>query len=177
MHFRSALALAVFLLAAVPGARAQDSLNVTFRFLPDLGGAPSAPVVQVFLPGGFTGGPTDWGAPYVAGVGGARIANNHPSKMAFDAGLTEFRKVQRLRIGSAYQYKVQFHTNATETSPNGFTWTADPLNPVVVGNDGNSGITVTDPLVFQLAREQEGTSTVSAVSAGIFGTQAITAGP
>lgn len=166
---RRFLSAAAALVALALPAQAQDSLDVPFRFLPDLSG-PSGTVAQVFVPGAFN----DWGQPYVAATAGARIANTNRSKMAYDAGLNEYRKTIRLRVGSAYQYKVQVQRDALESSTN-FFWAADPLNPVVVAPDGNSQITVADPMVFQLAREQEGGGAVVAVSATIAGTQAITA--
>ena len=166
---RRFLFAAAAVLALVCPARAQDSLDVPFRFVPDLSG-PSGTVAQVFLPGAFNG----WGSPYVSGTAGARIANTHPSKMAYDAGTNEYRKTVRLRVGSVYQYKVQVQRDAVESSTN-FFWAADPLNPVVVAPDGNSQITVADPMVFQLAREQEGGGAIAAVSATIAGSQAITA--
>lgn len=163
-HLAFLLALAL----ALP-ASAQGTLDVTFRFIPDLTTTPSPPIVQAFLPGQFN----DWGQPYVSGVPGARIANTHPSRMTFEAALNEYRYTIALPIGSNQQYKVQAHTNTSGTT--GFTWLSDPLNPVTVGPDANSLVEVRDPMVFQLAREQRGATQIQAVSASVFGTQPITA--
>jgi glycosidase len=161
---RVAAVLALF--AFVPALYGQ-AVNVTFRFLPDLRGtAPS--IAQVFVPGSFN----DWGQPYT-GAPGSRIAAGHRSQMAYDAALNEYRKTVALAPGN-HQYKIQYHGDTNPASGN-FAWIADPLNPVIVGNNGDSQVTVTDPMVFQLAKEQEGTSQVVAVSAGIFGTRPITA--
>ncbi|HYE57266.1 MAG TPA: hypothetical protein VD948_02125, partial [Rhodothermales bacterium] len=167
MSFRR-LATAFALFVLVPALHAQQ-VPVTFRFLPDLRG-PAASVAQVFVPGSFN----DWGQPYVSGTPGARIANTHASKMDYVAALNEHRETVTLNAGQSYQYKIQYHGDTNPASTN-FAWIADPLNPVIVGNDGNSQVTVTDPMVFQLAKEQEGTSQVVAVSAGIFGTRSLTA--
>ncbi len=140
-----------------------------FRFLPDLSG-PGGSTAQVFVPGAFN----DWGQPYVAGTAGARIAAGHRSQMTYEPALNEYRKTVRLRIGTPYQYKIQQHRNVNPASAN-FAWFADPLNPIVVPPDGNSQVTAADPMVFQLAREQEGGDVIVAVSATIAGTQAITA--
>ena len=162
---------ALLLFVLVLPVQAQDSLDVTFRFLPDLSGAVAQPIVQAFLPGAFN----DWGQPYVSGVNGARIANNHPSRMTYEAARNEYAYTKRLRVGSAYAYKVQYHTNTNQSSGAGFVWTADPLNPVTVGQNGDSQVTIADPMVFQLAREQEGTGEIRAVSASLFTTAPITA--
>ncbi len=160
-------ALLLALVASPTALYAQ--VNVTFRFLPDLKG-PSSTVAQVFVPGAFN----DWGQPYVSGTGGARIAAGHASQMAYNSTLNEYRKTVTLTAGQSYQYKIQSQGDTNPASTN-FQWFADPLNPVVVGTDGNSQVTVTDPMVFQLAREQEGTGNVVAVSAGIFGTSPVSA--
>ena len=170
MPYRAASALALALLAAALPARAQDSLDVLFRFVPDLSTPPTAGVVQAFVPGSFNG----WGTPYVTGVDGARIANTHPSKMTYDGASNEYRKTVRLRVGTSYPYKLQIHRDTAPTT--NFYWTADPLNPVLApGPDGNSLVVVADPMVFQLAREQEGGAAIVAVSAAVFGTTPVTA--
>lgn len=152
-------------LAAARPAHAQDSLTVTFRFLPDLAVAPPASVVRAFLPASFNG----WGQPY---VNGSRIQPGHPSEMTFVPALGEYRYTQRLRVGTSHQYKVQYHTNGS--GPTGFHWIADPLNPATIGQDNNSLVVVADPMLFQLAREENAQGAVEAVSAGLFSTQPIT---
>ncbi|HEX8386271.1 MAG TPA: alpha-amylase family glycosyl hydrolase [Rubricoccaceae bacterium] len=158
------LALAAVLLASVAPARAQTSFPVTFRFLPDLTTPVVTPVVRAFVPGSFN----DWG-PNTAG----NIVPTAPSRMAYDAALNEYRYTTTLTVGTDYFYKVHYHRNETAPSYGG-TWISDPLNPRLGPTDGNSAVLVTDPMAFQLAREQEGTTEVRVVSASLFGTQPFT---
>lgn len=157
----AALALALPLAAPV---RAQDSLDVLFRYLPDLNGAPTTQS-RVHFPGEFN----NWG-PNASGV----IAAGTPSQATFDAASNEYRYTRRLRVGGGassgrYQYKVN-----RDGSSSG--WFTDPLNPAFNPADNNNSLlTVTNPLVFQLAREQEGTSAIVAVSAYVTGTGTLTA--
>ncbi|HEX9950767.1 MAG TPA: alpha-amylase family glycosyl hydrolase [Rubricoccaceae bacterium] len=150
----------VVLLAWAAAAEAQ--VPVTFRFLPNL--TPPAPtVVRAFVPGSFN----DWGP----NVGG-NIAPGAASQMTLDAATGEYRYTRTLTVGTDYAYKVHYHT--TNTAPSyGGTWIADPLNPRVVGTDANSAVLVTDPMLFQLAREQNASGQIAAVSASVFGTQAV----
>ncbi len=170
MRLFAALAL---LALAVPSARAQDSLDVTFRFLPDLTTPVIDPVVRAFAPGTMPNGTVnDWG-PNSAGT----IAPGAASEMTFDAALNEYRYTQRLKVGDTHQYKIHYHRNASPSGSPGYggIWIADPLNPVVVGNDGNSQMVVADPMVFQLAREQDGGEAITRVSAGVFASDPVTA--
>ncbi len=134
---------------SVPVLHAQG-VAVTFRFVPDLSGPAPTPQ-SVFLPGEFNG----W--------------NITTPRMTYVAPQNEFRYTATLTPrAAAYAYKVNVGGNA-----NG--WMPDPLNPVTAGPESNSQVVVADPMVFQLAREQEGTGSVRAVSAGVFGTRPVTA--
>ncbi len=154
--------LGLVLLALVAGAQAQD-LDVTFRFLPDLSTTEPPAVVRAFLPGSFN----DWGP-----NDNGRIAVGAPSSMDFVAADNEYRKVVRLRVGNTYEYKIHYHLSADGSN---YVWLTDPLNDQTDGTTFNdSVIEVRDPMVFQPAREQEGTGAVQAVSASLLGTQAFT---
>lgn len=116
---------------------AQDSVDVKFFYKST--GTPTS----VFLPGEFN----NWG-PNNGGV----IAQNAPSKMTFDAGLAQWAKTIRLRVGGqpaggvagAYQYKV--NENGVNTG-----WRPDPLNPRrnAADND-NSILYVKNPTIHYL---------------------------
>ncbi len=170
---RRFLATLALLALVAPSAWAQDSLDVTFRFLPDLTASVIDPVVRAFAPGTMPNGTVnDWG-PNSSGT----IRPGAASEMTFDASRNEYRYTQRLKIGDTHQYKIHYHTNAVAAGSPGYggIWIADPLNLVVVGNDGNSQMVVADPMVFQLAREQDGGDAIGRVSAGVFATGALTA--
>ena len=163
------LAALAALLLAVP-ASAQASFPVTFRFLPDLATPVRSPVVRAFAPGTMPPGTiNDWGP-----NSNGNIEPTAPSLMAFDAARNEYRYTETLTAGTDYFYKVHYHTNNTAPSYGG-TWISDPLNPRTNGPNSDSAVLVTDPMAFQLAREQEGTARVQALSAGLYGSAAITA--
>lgn len=168
---RRLLSLVVLCVAAtlglVPAALAQTLIPITFRFLPDLQTPAIAPVAAAFVPGGFN----SWGQPYVSGTNGGRIAAGNASQMTYESGLNEYRKTVSLGVGYDYEYKLQYHKDTNPASTN-FVWTTDPANPLT-SSGGNSIARITDPMVFQLMREQEGTSSIVAVSAGLFGSAAV----
>ena len=89
--------------------------------------------------------------------------------MTYDAGLAEYRYTVALPVGTA-SYKVHYHRTAAGTD---YVWLADPLVSETTGPNGDSVVRVTDPMAFQLAREQNAAGQVVAVSAGVFGTQAV----
>ncbi len=167
MSLRTLAALAALLLAAPAGAQ---SVDVTFRFLPDLETPAISPVVRAFVPGSFN----DWG-PNSSGV----IQTGAPSQASYVAQLNEYRYTTALQVGggpvasteagqgNGYPYKIHVHENSAGTE---WTWYTDPLGTETAGGDNNSVVRVTDPMVFQIAREQNGTPMVRAVSAGVFGT-------
>lgn len=168
---RVLLALLAVLLA--PLAVAQ-SVDVTFRFVPDLTGPAAEPVVRAFVPGSFN----DWG-PNTSGV----IATGAPSQAAYLPQFNEYRYTTALQVGggpvapteagegNGYAYKVHYHRNSDGSV---FTWLTDPLGAETTGPNSDSVVRVEDPFVFQIAREQEGGAMIEAVSAGIFGSAAVT---
>lgn len=155
-RFFRALLLGLLLLVCTQTAGAQN-LDVTFRFIPDLSTEPPA-VVRAYVPGTFN----DWGP-----NSNGRIATNAPSLMVYDPVLNEHRKTVSLAVGSTHNYKFHYHLNADGSN---YVWISDPLNDRVTGPNNDSVVDITDPMVFQPAREQEGTDLIQAVSAGLFGT-------
>ena len=157
--------LALATLAAVlvaTGASAQP-VDVTFRFVPDLTSSVISPVERAFVPGTMPPGTmNDWG-PNNAGV----IQPGAASQATYVPQLNEYRYTVAVDAGSVHQYKIHYHTTS---SPSSGQWITDPLGTETVGSDNNSVVRVTDPMVFQIAREQGGTGQVQAVSAGVFGT-------
>lgn len=135
-------------------------LNVTFRYIE----SPGQDIIRAFLPGQFN----NWG-PNSNGC----ISSNAASLMAFDDALNQWTYTTTLQIGQSYEYKVHLHYTPSGSGC-GSNWLSDPLNDVVTGTLNNSVITVTNPMLFQLARETNEDGKVYAVSAGLFGTQAIT---
>ena len=156
LPLRSALvALGLLALGAPPAVQAQESLDVTFRFIPDLT-PPSVNPVRAFVPGSFN----DWG-PNSSG----QIATGAPSQATYLPEINEYRYEVALEVGETYAYKIHYHENTSGTA---FTWITDPLNEVTTGPNNDSVIEVADPMLFQLAREQNGNGDVTAVSAGLF---------
>jgi glycosidase len=138
-------------------------VDVTFRFLPDLTTPPISPVSRAFVPGSFN----DWG-PNASG----QIATGAPSQATYEPALNEYRYTTTLQAGQSYAYKVHYHRNGAGTD---WVWLTDPLGTETTGPNNDSVVRVEDPFVFQIAREQNGTDAVQAVSAGVFGTAAVTA--
>ena len=159
MHFRSLLAFAALAVAVASPGRAQ-TVDVTFRFLPDLSTPTISPVTRAFVPGSFN----DWG-PNASGA----IAAGAPSQTTYEPALNEYRYTTALAAGS-YAYKIHYHPNSAGT--NG-VWLTDPLGTETTGPNNDSVVRVADPMVFQIAREQNGSSEIQAVSAGVFGTAAV----
>lgn len=150
------LVLLLVLVFASSNAMAQ-TLDVTFRFVPQ----PEDVFSRAFLPGEFNG----WG-PNSSGV----IATGAASAMTFNPVTSEWMYTTSLSVGVDYQYKVHLHLNQSGSS---YSWFPDPLNSRVVGNDNNSVFTVSDPMVFQLARKRNASGQIVAVSAGIFSSSEI----
>ncbi|MDX1419855.1 MAG: alpha-amylase family glycosyl hydrolase [Rubricoccaceae bacterium] len=150
------------LLAA--GAHAQGSLDVTFRFLPDLTPPPIEPVERAFVPGSFN----DWG-PNTDG----QISPGAPSQMTYVEAEDEYRYTIALAPGEHF-YKIHYHRNGSGTD---YEWITDPLaqDPCTYGQFGSDcRVEVADPMAFQLARERNAGNEVFAVSAGLFGSQDFT---
>ncbi len=156
--------LILFALFLLPSAAfAQGTLDVTFRFLPDLTAPEIEPVVRAFLPGSFN----DWG-PNTNG----QISVGAPSQMTYLPAENEYRYTTSLQIGQDYFYKVHYHRNESGSE---YEWITDPLadDPCTYGGFGSDcRVEVRDPMAFQLAREQNDAGQVVAVSAGLFGTSA-----
>ena len=128
-----------------------DSLLLTFRY-----GDPAHQKVRVFLPGDFN----NWG-PNSGGV----ISPTAPSLMTYDTVTGFWLKQVKLGFGSTHYYKFHFHFDSSGSS---FAWIPDPLNPVTDGTqNGNSLITITDPMIFEAVCDTDSTSAVTGVSAGI----------
>ena len=160
--------LVVLALASGAGASASaQDVDVTFRFLPDLTAPEISPVVRAFAPGSFNG----WG-PNNAGA----IQTGAPSQMEYEADLNEYRYTIALApeagpVAGGYAYKIHYHRNGSGSE---WTWITDPLGTEVTGNNNDSVVRVSDPMAFQLAREQDAGGQIIAVSAGLFGSEAFT---
>ena len=168
MPLRLSALVAFAVLALAPVAHAQ-SVDVTFRFLPDLNGQTitPGPVVRAFTPGSFN----DFG-PNTDG----RIATDAPSRMTFNESLNEYRLTTSLAIGQGpasggYPYKIHYHRNDSGSE---YTWITDPLGTETTGQFNDSVVRVEELFVFQIAREQNGDNRVAAVSAGVFGVSDVT---
>ncbi|MFQ5568063.1 MAG: alpha-amylase family glycosyl hydrolase [Rhodothermales bacterium] len=149
----------LILLAGAGWARAQDTLDITFRYVPRAGDR----MVRVFLPGEFNG----WG-PNNSG----RIAVGAPSQMTHDAAIDQWLYTTALQVGRTYQYKVHFHLN---DSGSDWQWISDPLNDRINPADNNNSlVTIADPMVFQPARRENEDGDIVEISAGLFGTEAFT---
>ncbi len=149
----------LFLGGAAGLALAQD-VDVTFRWIPPEGSA----VVRAFLPGEFNG----WG-PNSNGY----IAPGAASQMDYDAARDQWLYTTTLQAGQTYQYKIHLHFDVTGSQN---SWISDPLNDRTNPNEyNNSVITITDPMVFQMARRQNATGEVVALSSGVFASSDITA--
>ena len=148
----------VLLLVGIVPAYGQN-LDITFRYVPQ----PGDDFVRAFLPGEFNG----WG-PNNSGV----IAPGATSLMTLDADLDQWLYTIPLAVGRSYQYKIHFHFN---DSGSDWQWISDPLNDQIVGPDNNSLVEITDPMVFQLARRKNDDGDIVEVSAGVLGSEVITA--
>ncbi len=146
----SRLAALLPALALAPGPASGQPVDVTFRWIPE------RTVVRAFLPGEFNG----WG-PNVNGF----IAPGAVSLMTHDADLDQWLYRTTLEAGRTYEYKVHLHHDGSGRQ---YSWISDPLNDRINPSSfNNSVVTVTDPMVFQLAPRRSGAGTIREVSAGI----------
>ena len=153
-------ASAICLLLAFSGVAVGQNIPVTFRYTPQ----PGDNFVRLFLPGEFN----NWG-PNSSGV----IAVGAPSAMSFDAATGDWLYMITLAPGRDYAYKGHAHYNSSGTDA---AWFSDPVNPRTNPNDNNNSLVfVSDPMVFQLTRRLNSSGNIENVSAGVFGTRAITA--
>ncbi|MCY4225360.1 MAG: hypothetical protein OXF06_11060, partial [Bacteroidetes bacterium] len=127
----------------------QANVDVTFRWVPD------RTVVRVLLPGSFNG----W-------------SDQSSAQMTFNSTQGQWHHTYSLTQGMSYEYKIRPFTSETEN-----VWLVDPLNDTQSNaNDPNSNsvVSVTDPMIFQMARHQNGSGAITAVSAGIFSSKTLT---
>ncbi|HUF10213.1 MAG TPA: alpha-amylase family glycosyl hydrolase [Rhodothermales bacterium] len=140
----------LFLFAAT--VRAQP-LDVTFRYVEE------GSFVRAFLPGEFN----NWGP-----NSNGRISVGAVSSMAKVDSLNQWIYAIPLTVGTTYQYKIHLHLNGDGSSN---SWISDPLNDRTNPQDNNNSVvTITDPMVFQPARELNDDGLIAAVSAGLFST-------
>lgn len=120
---------------------AQENLNVTFRY------TPNDNAVRSFVPGSFN----NWG-----NNSSGQISPTDGSLLTVDDELGFSYQVIELVVGggnqshngaSGYAYKFHEHYNQSGTQ---WQWFTDPLNPIAIGNNNDSFIEVTHPLVFQV---------------------------
>jgi len=120
---------------------AQNSIDVTFRY------TPSDNAIRSFVPGSFNG----WGN----NTNGA-ISASDGSLLTVDEENGFSYQVITLSIGggdgnyqgaTGYQYKFHEHYNQSGTN---WQWFTDPINPISIGQDNNSFVEVTHPMIFQL---------------------------
>jgi cyclomaltodextrinase / maltogenic alpha-amylase / neopullulanase len=138
---------------------AQATQNVTFRFFPSAVGGERA-----FVPGTFNG----WGQPYTTG---SCIAPGHPSQMTFDAVNSVLLLTVPLTVGETVEYKFQIHFNTEGTN---CQWFSDPLNPRLnLADNGNSVLTIADPMVFETAEELLPSGRIKTFSTGLFSTSTL----
>ncbi len=123
---------------------AQETINVTFRYETSDG------ALRAFVPGEFN----NWG-----NNNSGRINTDDGSLMTEDSENGFWYKTIPLVIGggtathngkSGYAYKFHEQYNGSGSEWNWFT---DPLNDIAIGNNNDSFIEVTYPLIFQMGRE------------------------
>ena len=149
------------MLATVLAAPAQaQQVDIRFRYVP----SPGDNFVRAFLPGEFNNwGPNSNGA----------IAVGAASQMTFDTSHGDWYYDIALTNGVGYSYKIHFHYNESGSN---WAWISDPTNPRIDVNDNNNSlVTIEDPMVFQMSRRQNGDGDIDQVSAGVFGTEDVTA--
>ena len=141
MKYFKFLILSIALAASPIYAFSQSTINVTFRYQANNN------AVRAFVPGEFN----NWG-----NNNAGRIANTDGSLMIEDTENGFWYKSVSLTVGggtatnngtSGYAYK--FHEQYNESGSE-WQWFTDPLNPIAIGNNNDSFIEVTNPLIFQL---------------------------
>ncbi len=140
MKYPNFILFIIFLLIGFQ-AKAQDSLDVTFRYYPNDN------TVRAFVPGEFN----NWGSNT-----NGRIANDNVSLMNEDEENGFWFKTIRLQVGggtsnyegnSGYAYKFHEQYNASGSD---WQWFTDPLNNIAIGQNNDSFLEITHPLIFQL---------------------------
>jgi glycosidase len=135
-------------------------INVTFRYIEE----PRLTFRRVYNPGDFN----NWG-----NNDNGRIPVGDPSEMVYNADLDEYVYSTSLVVGQTHQYKVHFQfTNDGRI----WQWISDPYNDRTNPADNNNSlVTIRDPMVFQAAGKlSDDLKTLEHISAGIFGSQALT---
>ncbi|MCP9292937.1 alpha-amylase family glycosyl hydrolase [Gracilimonas sediminicola] len=139
-YLKSILLLLVFLLTQSISV-AQSTIDVTFRYYPN------DDAVRAFVPGEFN----NWG-----NNSSGRISTTDGSLMEEDQANGFWYKTISLTVGggnstyegrSGYAYKFHEQYNASGSE---WQWFTDPLNDIAIGNNNDSFIEVTTPLIFQL---------------------------
>jgi glycosidase len=133
-------------------ARAQDSVNVTFR-LDD----PAHAYTRAFVPAVFN----NWGPQ----ANDSTIASDAPSAMTYDSVNGYWTKQVRLLAGQSYPYKFFYYTSQPGAD---FEWIQDPLNSATDGSVySNSVLDVGDPMVFEILQKRNSTGFTTGVLAEI----------
>lgn len=118
-----------------------QNIDVTFRY------QANANALRAYLPGEFN----NWG-PNSDGT----IAVDAASLMQYDSVHGFWYKTVSLNVGGGtasyngkkgYTYKFHEHYN---TSGSNWQWFSDPLNPVTIGQNNDSFVEITYPLIFQM---------------------------
>ncbi|MBO6586606.1 MAG: T9SS type A sorting domain-containing protein [Gracilimonas sp.] len=139
-YLKSISLLLVFLLTQSISV-AQNTIDVTFRYYSN------DDAVRAFVPGEFN----NWG-----NNSSGRISTTDGSLMQEDQANGFWYKTISLTVGggtstyegqSGYAYKFHEQYNASGSE---WQWFTDPLNDIAIGNNNDSFIEVTTPLIFQL---------------------------
>ncbi|MTI87966.1 MAG: T9SS type A sorting domain-containing protein [Balneolaceae bacterium] len=126
---------------------AQDSLDVTFRY------TATENTLRAFVPGEFN----NWG-----NNTNGRIPTDDGSLMIKDQQQGYWYKTIRLEVGgggathegaSGYAYKFHEQYNSSGSD---WQWFSDSLNPITVGNLGDSFVEVTHPFIAQMQPKMNG---------------------
>ncbi len=123
---------------------AQETVSVTFRY------EANETAQRVFVPGEFN----NWG-----NNTNGRISTTDGSLMTNDAANGFWYKTISLQIGGgnathngksgyAYKFHEQFNASGSE-----WNWITDPFNSISIGNNNDSFLEVTSPLIFQMGPE------------------------
>tara|TARA_R110000868_G_scaffold37111_10_gene131561 strand:- start:51258 stop:54167 length:2910 start_codon:yes stop_codon:yes gene_type:complete len=140
---RSILSFTFLILISIVPLQAQETVNVTFQY------EPNENALRAFVPGEFN----MWG-----NNSSGFISPTDGSLMIKDEENGFWYKTIELQIGggtathngkSGYAYKFHEQRNASGSE---WEWFTDPLNEIAVGDNNDSFIEVTSPLIFQLGR-------------------------
>jgi glycosidase len=139
-YFKTLALLSVFSVSQIY-AVAQSTVNVTFRY------SANDNAVRAFVPGEFN----NWG-----NNTNGQISTTNASLMIEDTTNGFWYKSISLNIGggtstyegaSGYAYKFHEQYNASGSE---WQWFTDPLNPIAIGQNNDSFVEVSNPMIFQL---------------------------